>query len=302
MVVPLSDAEIVELYEKSVAARDNSLREADPAVSDPVVENEHWGFMYFLADIAIFASLVLYVTSTFGRGSIPFSVAAMLCLCMIPIVFVLLNLFLPGRSGRFSIGPVGFFTRPVQVAARAPKKVDPNNPTVLATVIDYIGETPIVRSKALQREITTYRSQLKQTLEELPPLIESFEREIRVAENEELLLILQTRRDAAQEALDRLRHVDENLASQHDEAEVAIQPILRMRDQFERYRQLSQSLSRIQAAHDLANTGEDKVRDNRLELRALYASAMSAQAKLAEIQSIMDATELAREEVRQLMA
>jgi hypothetical protein len=102
--------------------------------------------------------------------------------------------------------------------------------------------------------------------------------------------------------LNRLRQVEENLASQDEEAELAIQPILRMRDQFERYRQLSQSLSRIQAAHDLASTGEDKVRDNRLELRALYASSMSAQARLAEIQSIMDSTELAREEVRQLMA
>jgi hypothetical protein len=48
--------------------------------------------------------------------------------------------------------------------------------------------------------------------------------------------------------------------------------------------------------------GEDKVRENRVELYALYASSMSAQSKLAEIQSVMDASELAQEEVRQLMA
>jgi hypothetical protein len=298
MVVPFSDHEIVELHQRATAARKAADLEAHPYLRDPAADQEHWEFMFFLADFGIFVALVLFAVNAI-KNELPAQIPTVaVCMCAIPILFF----FLSRRYERSAIGPLGYIDLCRRGATRKPVAIDPNSPAVLATVIEYISETPIARSEALRTEIKHHRAQLGYTLENLPALVESFEREIRVAENEELLLILQSRRDAAKEALDRLRQVDENLESQYEEAELAVQPLLKMRNQFARYRELSESLSRIQAAYDLVAEGEEKVRDNRLELRALYASSMSAQAKLAEIQSMMDATELAREEVRQLMA
>jgi hypothetical protein len=303
MVVPFSDGEIIDLYQQAMAARLAESRAAEKDSNDQVVDDEHWGFIYFLADFAILAALTLFTTFTFARYSPAMAVIAAIICCAVPILFFLLTIVVSNPSRKFAIGPVGYFMQRQPARTEPPLvKIDPSSPAVLSIVIDYISETPINRSKALKSAIEGNRAQLKRTLSELPQLVDSFEREIRVAESDDLLLILQSRRDAAKEALSRLRKVDENLESQYKEAELAVQPLVKMRSQFERYRQLSQSLSRIQAAHDLAVTGEDQVRDNRLELRALYASSVTAQARLAEIQSLMDATELAREEVRQLMA
>jgi len=298
LVVPLADREIVDIYQKAIAIQEAKKKEAHPYLRDEVVEYDVWETSLFAFDFVILCGLIIWTTKQI-QTDLPSAIPlVVVCWVLYSVTFYLLA----RRAGRFAVGPLGYLQPGRRRAVRKPTGIDPNNPEVLATVIDYISETPIARAEELRTAIKAHRGQLQRTLEELPSLVESFDREIRVAENDEMLLILNSRRDSADEALRRLRQVDENLASQYDEADLAIQPLVRMRDQFERYRKLSRSLTRIQAAYELVEEGEDKVRENRVELYALYASSMSAQSKLAEIQSVMDASELAQEEVRQLMA
>ena len=297
LVVPLADREIVDLYQKALAIQEARKKETHPYLRDEAIEFDVWETSLFAFDFVVVCGLIVWSTKQIQidlPSAIPF---VFVCWVIYSLIFYLLA----KRSGRFAIGPLGYLQPGRVQPGRKSSAVDPNNPEVLATVIEYISDTPIARAEELRTAIKAHRSQLQRTLEELPALVESFDREILVAENDEMLLILNSRRDSADEALRRLRQVDENLSTQYDEADLAIQPLVKMRTQFERYRKLSSSLTRIQAAYELVEEGEDKVRENRVELHALYASSMSAQAKLAEIQSMMDASELAREEVRQLM-
>jgi DNA repair exonuclease SbcCD ATPase subunit len=280
--IPLSDAEIKDIYVRAAKVR-------------PVRYTRAERNRAHLADAAVlFAALILVAV----LAGVFRTLAEILG---VSVTAFILGTLLYGSQQWKKRTPVGYFT--YRLFHRGEDRLpnfDPSDTQVLAVVVDHISKLPLDVSNHLKARIEKDRRAIAESLHELRQIEQSLRDELNKGVDPPMRLLLESRRETSLTALDRLMALDSTLAVQLREASEAVRPILQMKEKFEQLRRLGASLSRIQAAHGLLSSGESNTEEYRLELQVLRAAVSEANAKLHDIQRLVEAQEHAQDELARL--
>ncbi|HEY0868419.1 MAG TPA: hypothetical protein VGE01_13620 [Fimbriimonas sp.] len=287
--LPYSDNEIRELFLRA--------REAETPVETPVSNVPEDRFASFARSIIPFLSMFAIYVLAISLGS-PF-VRSPMAFAVIACISILVWFALTSRLQAKDLRPAEVLERweSSREAQSAFMKIDPSDPKVLAAVVDYVAREPLREEEALQKSIASSVESLQHSLDELPLLEEELSREAAASEDPAIRTLIESRLDAARGTQRRLEELYREFLRQAEEARLAVEPIRKLCARFDYLQRVGSSLARIQAAHGLAEEGEQSIEENRLQLKMLWATSQRATARLHEIESIVKAHESAKAEL-----
>lgn len=275
-VLPLTDVEIQTLYQEAIQKFPN-------LAPEPVAVSSSWtwraadGVLYLLV-----ARLLMVDAGT------TLAVAFLIAACIVFMTF----------AGAKCVGLFSLFGPAIAEVDKL-KKIDTNDRGVLGAVVRLLAHEPESHFSNVSGKIRVNRNLIATSLESLGKLID--ELVVEGASGEDTLSILRkSRLDQAERSRAKLTELDEHLASQLKDAEFAIAPIREMKRHFNKMLQISDDLSKIQAAHGLIDDTENNLIENRQEIQLLRIASMQALGSLKSIEVDIKSKELAEDEVLQL--
>lgn len=275
-VLPLTDAEIQILYQEAIQKFPN-------LVPEPVTVSSSWTWR--LAD-GVFYLLIARLLMV--DASTTFAVAFLIAASIVFVTF----------AGAKWVGLFSYFGPAIAEAGKL-KKVDTNDRGVLGAVVRLLAYEPESHFSNVSGKIRANRNLIATSLESLGKLID--ELVVEGASGEDTLSILRkSRLNQAERSRAKLTKLDEHLASQLKDAEFAIAPIREMERHFNKMLQISDDLSKIQAAHGLIDETENNIGENRHEIQLLRAASTRALGSLRSIAQDVKSRELAEDEVLHL--
>lgn len=287
-IVPLSDAEIIEIYLADEHKKLGYPADRAAALRHEVVRQAQ------ITDMWIIGSLVFLLTIVWFPMHGGLSI-------LIPIFVVLTTM--RAVSKWTPTGPVSYLELKRILSpslSHKRKNIDPHSEDVLNAVVGHLTKRPLAERDRLLGSVTSSRRSLEISLERLRKIVSALNLELETTQDASLRLLVESKRDAAVRCTRQLKDLDRELRSQAERATAAVAPLEEMRDKFDRLLRVSNSLNQIQQAHGLAEEIQVKVDEHRLQLQLLQTVSYDAMAKLHEIESIVQAKERAKAELENL--
>lgn len=275
-VLPLTDEEIKTLYERAL--------EQFPDLT-PKEDTEPASLIMFLLDW-VFYALFIGVVIRDARVVPLLSILA-------GIVVVALSMAGAKWAGLASA------LYPVFDRRYKSRTIDTNDRSVLSAVVRVFTHEPESHFATLSNKIRVNRNRIAVSLEGLAKLIDELVIE-GTEEGDDLSILRRSRLEQAERSRAKLNELNYRLASQLIEAKTAIAPLRDMERHFHKMLQISDDLTKIQAAHGLIDETQSNLIENRQEVQLLRVISQNALGSLKSIELDVKSRELAEGEVLQL--
>lgn len=275
-VLPLTDGEIKTLNEKALEQFPDLTPKEDTEPASP---------FWFLLDWLFY---VLFIWCVFKDSRIVFLLSMLAGIAVIALAM----------AGASWVG-LASALYPAVSRHSGLRTVDTNDRHVLSAVVRVLTQEPENHFSNVSAKIRLNRNRIASSLESLQKLID--ELTVEGAERSDALTILRrSRLEQAERSQEKLERLDGHLAIQLRDAESAIMPIREIGRHFQKMLQISDDLTKIQAAHGLIDETENNLIENRQEIQLLRIASMQALGSLKSIELDIKSKELAEDEVLQL--